>query len=59
MAHLLAASRHVRTSVHDYWPAWVVGLGIAASLTWTAFLLYLAIGLADSLTVRLLANLPH
>jgi hypothetical protein len=54
MAHLLAATRHVRTSVHNYWPAAVIALGIAASLTWTAFLLYVAIGLAESLTMRLL-----
>jgi len=59
MAHLLAAARHVTTSVHNYWPPCVIGLGIAASLTWTAFLFYLAIGLGESLTLRLVPSLPH
>jgi hypothetical protein len=59
MAHLLAAVRHVRTSVDVYWPASVIGLGLAASLAWSAMLLYLATGLVENLTVRLVENLTH
>jgi hypothetical protein len=50
MAHLLAAAHHVRTSVEIYWPTAVIGLGLAATLAWTAFLGYVAVGLVESLT---------
>jgi hypothetical protein len=42
MSHVLAVINHAKTS---YWPAAVIGFGIAASLAWTAFLGYAAVGL--------------
>jgi hypothetical protein len=50
MAHLLAAARDMRMSVEIYWPPAVIGLGLVATLAWTAFLGYVAVGLVESST---------
>jgi hypothetical protein len=59
MAHVLASVRHVRRSLDIYWPAAAIGLGVAASLAWTTFLGYVALGLVENLAVRLGANLTQ
>jgi hypothetical protein len=53
MTYVLAAARQARTTIGTCWPPAVIGLGLAASLAWSAFLGYVALGLATTLTVRL------
>jgi hypothetical protein len=59
MTHVLAAARQARTSLRTYWPPAAIGVGLAASLVWSAFLGYVAIRVVGGLTGRLVEYLSQ
>jgi hypothetical protein len=50
MPQVLAAIHQAKTSFFTYWPAAIIGFGVAASLVWTAFLGYAAVALVKVFT---------
>jgi hypothetical protein len=59
MTYVLAATRHATTSLRTYWPPAAIGIGLAASVVWSAFLGYVAIRVVGGLTGRLVEYLSQ